>query len=161
MSIIIRDSKKLGTAIQSIARRGKKLDQDIHIAGVSCMYHMAMHGDVTLTERLIDAMPKSSRRKALMVWFESFTPVNIDRVEGKVKLKKERSGEDFKVEAAEAQPFWDFTQEKEPSPITVASIRSYLTRVAEGNAGKAPVEQEAKDAARELLATLPKLVKVA
>lgn len=52
-------------AIASIKTRGAKLDQDIWIAAVSALQHHDLHGDTTLVNRLVAAMPKGSRVNAL------------------------------------------------------------------------------------------------
>ena len=59
-------------AIESIQTRGKKLDADIHRAGVSCLDHLNKHHCVELVNQLIHAMPKGSRINALRSWFEEF-----------------------------------------------------------------------------------------
>ena len=103
------DSAALVTLVDSICGRGKKLDKDIHRAGVSCLYHAREHGDVTLAERLIKSLPRSSRRKAFNHWAESHCPLTIED-DGKekvtVKLAKDRKPGDFDLEGAAAKPFW-------------------------------------------------------
>jgi len=76
----------VNTAIKSIQTRGNKLDSDIHIAGCSCLYHIEQHGDVTLLNRLVEAMPKGSRVNALREWAECY---------GKVKYNNESKCFDY------------------------------------------------------------------
>lgn len=83
MKLITGDTAKKSTeliskAITSIATRGKKLDNDIWIAGCSCINHLELHGDVTLLNRLVAAMPKGSRVNALREWIESFAKVRYN-----------------------------------------------------------------------------------
>jgi len=65
---LITGKAAIEAAIKSILTRGKKLDSDIHVAGVSCLNHIELHGDITLAVRLIDSMPKGSRVNALREW---------------------------------------------------------------------------------------------
>lgn len=79
---LITTAAAINKAIDSIARRGKKLDADIQHAGLSCLNHNQEHGDVTLLCNLFNAMPKGSRRNALAEWALKF---------GKVKLNEDKS----------------------------------------------------------------------
>lgn len=106
-------------AISSIKSRGKKLDNDIHVAACSCINHIELHGDVTLLNRLIEAMPKGSRVNALRDFVGSFAKVDyneetkaFDYNKKKVTLLQEAmeiSWVEFKPE----QPYkpMDFTEE--------------------------------------------------
>ena len=77
---LLKGTDAIQKAITSILIRGKKLDRDIHVAGVSCLQHIEEHGDVTLLNRLVEAMPKGSRVNALREWAECY---------GKVKFNNE------------------------------------------------------------------------
>ncbi len=121
---IITDSAKIDAAIASVATKGKSLDQLIHRTAVSCVYHSQQHGDTTKLCALVDAMPKSGRRKALIAWVEAHVPVDADETTDTkdgytIKLRKGRKPEDFLVSEAAAVPFWDFTQERVPVPMTL------------------------------------------
>lgn len=118
---LIKDAKKLNTAIKSIATRGKKLDADIHLCAVSCLYHAQEHGDVTLLTRLVDAMPKSGRRKALIHWACEHGKLAYKEKEQAFNLDKGKS-KSWKLAAAEATPFWEFTVEKAPSDVTLEGL---------------------------------------
>ncbi len=101
-------------AIESIQRRGEKLDADIQHAGLSILSHIDQHGDVTLLCRLFTAMPKGSRRNALAEWAFAFGKVkpNLDSTSSKelpFLLDKEGSTD---LEAAAAKPWYTFKPEK-------------------------------------------------
>lgn len=102
--------------ISSIRTRGARIDRDIHETGVDCMIHARDHGDVTLMTKLAEAMPKSSRRKALVAWVIAHAPLKYNQNEEKFTLNKKRAKEEgaWLVEEAATVPFWDFTQEKAP-----------------------------------------------
>ena len=71
----IQSAKAVSSAITSIAKRGAKLDADIHACAVQCLLHFETHGDATLATRLYKAMPRSGRAEALKVWFGTFAPL--------------------------------------------------------------------------------------
>jgi len=152
---IMMNSSNVRSAIRSIARNGKALDKAIHAAAVSCIWHAREHGDVTLMENLLDAMPKGSRRQDMMTWVGAHVPCTIDRKVGKVKLKKGRDASQFLLAEADETPFWEFTKDRPSTPITVAKVRAYLERIANGGSEKAPADEAAQTAAREALAVLP------
>lgn len=114
--------------IDAIARTGKKLDLDIHTAAVSCLNHAQQHGDVTLCTRLVDAMPKSSRRKALIHWFASFGPLAYSDKEKKFRVAKGRDIKPYDIEGATEKPFYDFTAERNPEPYTLEKLVGFVQR---------------------------------
>lgn len=153
--LIITDSAVLAKNIAAIGRAGTKLDAAIHAAALSCLWHIREHGDSTLYTRLTLAMPKGSRVKALHVWAEAHAPMKVTTDKsGKVvvKLAKERTPEQFALEAAEATPFWAYTIEKTPGPMTVEKIVAWLRKQA--NPENERVEDDARTLAGKLLATL-------
>lgn len=66
----------IDAATKSIMTRGVKFDKDVHIAGVSCLNHIEEHGDVTLLNNLVAALPKGSRVTAFMEWAEAYGKVS-------------------------------------------------------------------------------------
>ncbi|AGW43585.1 hypothetical protein JG068_03 [Burkholderia phage JG068] len=74
--VLMTKAAEMEKAIASIANRGKKLDADIHQAACSTLAHAINHGDVTLAQKLVAAMPKSARTKALAAWFVDFGPAD-------------------------------------------------------------------------------------
>ena len=75
--IIIKGTDAILTAIACIAPRGKKLDADIQTAGLSVLAHADEHGDTTLADKLLAAMPKGSRKLALVEWMLAFGKVQV------------------------------------------------------------------------------------
>lgn len=111
---LIEGSAKIGSLIDSIANRGKKLDADIQRAALSVMAHHSQHGDVTLINRLVASMPKGSRVNALMRYIETFGAVRWD------KDKKEfvhAKGKKFDLEAASARTWHEFKPDPQYKPI--------------------------------------------
>lgn len=125
----ITEKRALIVAIGLIATSGAALDEQIHTAAVSCLYHAKNHGDVTLASRLVDAMPKSTRRLALIHWFNKYGPLVFDKPTNAFKLARGKEPRPYEIEKAEETPFWDLTTEKNPAKFSVESLlKSVATR---------------------------------
>lgn len=76
---------ELAKAIESIARRGLKLDADIQDAGLSCLARVQEHGDIGYLNRLFLSMPRGSRRNALAEWAAKYgkVKINLDKTSNK------------------------------------------------------------------------------
>lgn len=97
-------------SIVSIAGRGAKLGKDIHSTALACLYHVDKHGDYTLMNRLLLALPKSARRNALAQWAVKFGKLkkNEDKAAAKdAPLVFNREGKND-IAGATAMPFWEF-----------------------------------------------------
>lgn len=128
---IIYDRNTLKRRIDSIKRRGKQIDADIHVCAVSALAHAQEHGDVSLCTRLANAMPKSGRRKALIHWFSTFGPVQYHEKKlafGMLKGQSLAKHNGFDIEGAEGMPFWELTPEKNPKPTTFEGILAYVEK---------------------------------
>jgi hypothetical protein len=134
---IITDLSKLNDKITWIKTSGKKIQEAMHQAGVSAMVHARKCGDVGPCERLIESMPMSFRRAGMAAWMEAHMPLveddsgkAIDHKNPKLKLVKGRKEEDFLVDAAEEKPFWEFTAEKDPKPLTKEAFMKMVAKQA-------------------------------
>lgn len=116
---LLLNVQEINKAIESIANRGKKLDHDIHVAGVSVLKHVAEHGDTTLLDKLVNAMPKGARKGAFCEWALAFGNVRmLDRSNEADKLAieqgrlfaKDKTKEYNEVEAM-AKAWYDFKPE--------------------------------------------------
>ncbi len=85
------DKRDIQKRISSIRNRGAKMDRDIHETAVLCLTHARDHGDITLLSKLVEAMPKSSRRKALIAWAVAHAPATFAEKQEQFKLKKKRT----------------------------------------------------------------------
>ena len=84
----ILNAQAIEKAITSIKTRGAKLDQSIWEAGVSCLAHATEHGDTTLLDKLLNALPKGSRKLAFTEWALAHGQIRL--LDGKVKAEKVR-----------------------------------------------------------------------
>jgi len=121
---LIKDSKKVAALISVIAKAGQKLDENIHLAACSSLQHAELHGDTTLATKLIEAMPKSGRSKALIHWFVTY---------GKLAFKKDNTfgldkgkSKKWDVDSAIAMPFWDLIPEPEVKDLTIEALIGFV-----------------------------------
>ena len=111
--------EQIVAAIKSISTRGAKLDADIWTAATSAMAHHAEHGDVTLINELIDAMPKGSRVVALVAFIAKCGKVTYD-ADAKTFLH-DKSGE-FNLEKAMSKSWVEYKPEQPYRPFDVMSV---------------------------------------
>lgn len=125
---IITDVKALTKAIESIESRGKKLQADIHTAAVSCLQYVEEHGDVTLFQRLLVAVPAMGRKNALIAWAIAFGKLAVSEDGKSVDYNKHGSTD---LETATAVPFWEYVKEPEFKPFDLAAELAKLVKRAE------------------------------
>lgn len=136
---LIVGTAAIDKAIASIKNRGAKLDNDIQIAGLSVLAHTAEHGDTGVMDRLVNAMPKSARKLALVEWMLAYgcarklDPKNKDEAlaikEGRVfKYEKERK---LDLEGAQEKKWHEFKPEAAVSTAFDAqsAVASLLARM--------------------------------
>lgn len=125
---IIDNAKAIDVAIKSIASRGKTLERDIHVAAVSCLNHADKHGDVTLAQKLVDAVPSLVRKNALRDWFMAHGKFSYDMTE---KTLKHNSKGKTQLQVAIDTPFWEFKPEAEYKPLDLQAAILQLVKRAE------------------------------
>jgi hypothetical protein len=131
MKNLILGTDAISKAINSINTRGRKLDNDIQLAGMSVINHVELHGDITLVNRLVDAMPNGSRVNALRSWISAF---------GKVIYNEETKSFDYNklgktdLDGGAEKVWFEFKPEAEFS-FDLAKAFASLLKSAE-NAGK-------------------------
>lgn len=137
------DINTIKANIDKVNTAGAALDDLIHQTACDCLYHAEQHGDVTLASRLIHAMPKSSRSKALKHWFTTYGPLNWNKSDECFQMAKGKKVKAFEVEAASEHPFYDLTKEREPLPFNVEQLIGYISRKVENGKEKGEVTEEA------------------
>lgn len=111
------DKTQIVEAIRSIEGRGKKLDNDIQLTGLSVLAHIAKHGEVSLFIKLFNAMPQGSRRNALVAWAVDLGQVSVNMDKDTKKefpflFNKEGT---TNLEGAEKYPWYSYKPEAAPS----------------------------------------------
>ena len=116
MTIDMKTAPQVKASIKTIATAGAKLQTSIHETAIQCLMHAKQHGDVTLLASLLDAMPRSTRREDFKTWVFAFAPIAIsfDKKQGKHVCKGVNitDEDNWKLEEAEATPFWELTVDK-------------------------------------------------
>ena len=157
---------EINKAIASIASRGKKLDVDIQTAGLSILNHVQEHGDSTLADKLVLALPKGSRKLALTEWLLAFgklrilsktNPDDAARIAGGAIFAYDKT-KHTDLESADAKPWYDF--KPEPDVLTAfdaqSAVRAVLAKLTKAQAGGLTIENRALalEAAHKLVSAL-------
>lgn len=145
---LITEGKDLNTLIKSIGNRGKLLDRDLHVAGVSALYHAYTHGSTAFAQQLVEAIGSSGRKGALKKWlfhFGCFIFKEDNKTFGIDKDLKVK-GFDAISKDAIATPFWELTTDKDDVEFVDAmqQVRSLIKRLTTAKQnGKLRAEDEA------------------
>lgn len=118
--------------IVSIKGRGAKLDKDVHQAALSALDHHAKHGDITVMNRLIAAMPKSGRTNALVAWAlaQNARIIRNPAKDAAVTFVHDKEvASTWDLAKADATPFWEF---KAKEGVSVFAYDTYMTSLTKG-----------------------------
>ena len=129
---LITETKAIELAIKSIQSRGSKLQKDIHICAVSCLNHIEKHGDITLLNRLVAALPAGWRANAIKAWAEEFGKVNWDNTQKAFTFDKAKKSN---IEGAIAVSPEEFKPEAEYKPLDLAEAIKALIKKAQERVG--------------------------
>ncbi|WYW03678.1 hypothetical protein Mora3_00002 [Pseudomonas phage vB_PpuP-Mora-3] len=125
---IIKDSAKAVAQIEAIKKAGDKLADSIHIVAVSALFHADEHGDVTIMQRLISALPGFARRNALLAWATNYGKFTINETGDNVDFDKFGKSD---VEGALGVTFWAFKPEQPFKPFDLQAEMAKLVKRAE------------------------------
>lgn len=166
MRVIITDSKAIDSKIKSIAKRGASLDEDIQVAGMSVLAHIEKCGDVTLADKLMNAMPKSGRKLALAEWLLAYGKLETIKADSKDNKAAIAAGRVFKfakdkatdISGADEKAWYEFRKEAKVSEAfdVQAQVKSLISRIQAATAAGKELKhkEEAIQEARALLAAL-------
>lgn len=134
MSKTFMNKEQIVKAIASIQSRGKKLDADIQLCGLSILNHVDQHGDITLAIALYENMPKGSRRNSLALWLCKHgklaineSPVASERKEKPLVFAKDKTTD---LVAAAAEMWYEVQQEKELVEFSViGQVRALIKKI--------------------------------
>lgn len=163
---LIKDTSLLKKAIKSIGTRGANLDADIQTAAVSVLAHVEAHGDTTCADLLVNAMPKSARKLALVEFMLAFGMLVTLKADSKDNKAAIAAGRVFQLDRSKAtnidgaieKPWYEFRKEAAVSEVFDAQsqVKALLSRlsaaVTDGKEIKGRVEALAQ--AKELVAAL-------
>lgn len=147
MRTIITDIAKLNKAIDSIAARGKKLDADVQVAGLSAMAHVDKTGDIGAVNRLYMALSAGTRKSAMTAWLLQYGRVVANTGEDKKEkpfVYAKDKGTD--LEGADAEPWYNFKPDADPDEVfdvqaAVAALIKKASKKQLANGGVALVKK--------------------
>lgn len=139
-TVLITERAKLIKAIDSIQTRGKRLDNDIQVAGLSVLSAMSKDNDSTLADRLVHAMPRGDSTKALTGWLLAYGNVRLldkaDPAEAEAIKQHKRifaydKSRTVNLADAEAKPWHTFKKDTTPQDAldVQAAVHSLINRV--------------------------------
>lgn len=150
---LITDKALLVKLIESIATRGKKLDSDIQLAGLSCLDHLAKHGDIGQINRLYLALGKGARKAALSSWLLSHGALvantEKDKADKPFIYTKDKA---TNVQAASQDPWYD--HKPDAAPDEVFDLQKALEAIIKKAAGKELVHGELLTGVQGLLSMI-------
>lgn len=135
---------ELPKAIESITKRGRILDTDIHQAACSAVAIKAEHGDTMFINRLYTALPKGTRAAAMTAWLLKFGGVVAnDGSSGKPKAEqpflhtKDKAAD---LDGGIKTPWYDF--KPDPAPDQVFDVLAAVMAIIKKAKGKELVHGE-------------------
>lgn len=145
---LITEGKDLNSLIKSIANRGKLLDRDLHIAGVSALYHAYTHGSTAFAQQLVEAIGSSGRKGALKKWLFHFGCFMVKEDNKTFGIDKDLKAKGYDAIAKDAieTPFWELTADKDDQEFVdaMAQVQSLIKRLTTAKTkGKLRAEDEA------------------
>lgn len=115
------DKDSIGKAIESITKRGRILDADIHVAACSAVKLREETGDTMWVNRLYTSLPKGTRAAALSSWFLKYGGVIAnDGTTGKPKGEQpflHTKDKAVDLQAGIADPWFDHSPDKKPDEV--------------------------------------------
>jgi hypothetical protein len=119
--------KAINNVISSIKNHSKKLDNTIHITALSVINHIEKHGDITLAQKLVSAVPGSSRKAALNDWLLKFGKLNYDTEKKTLTFARDKK---TNLEGGMETPFWELEVATEYKPYDVIKALEAIYRKA-------------------------------
>ncbi len=110
--------KALDNLIADIKTRGESLARDTHIAACSVLLHVGKHSDIRMVTRLLDAVHATTRKNALMAWFEHYGQVTFG-AKGECTFVADKA---TMLGEAMAKPFWQFSPEPAYKPLDIGTF---------------------------------------
>jgi hypothetical protein len=150
--ILLTTKTAILAAISDISVTGKKLDQMIWVAAVSVTAHAEKHGDVTLANTLVEAMPKGSRVNALLGFLEAFGKFTYDEENKKLGFDKSKTTD---IDGAQAQSWTAFKPEP---PYQGMNLEMALAALIKKANDRVDSDNEADDIDSGRLSVLAKLL---
>jgi hypothetical protein len=131
----LQSTQDLNKKIASIGRAGERLRKDIQSVAVQAIGYSIEHGDITIGQRLYDALGTSMRRQALVTFFEKNGQFCWSSVEKKFVFFKVE-GIKFDEKMLMATPWNEAKKETIVSELDVADLVARLIKKVEAGIEK-------------------------
>lgn len=152
--ITIIAGDKLVKFIDDVCVNHKKVEGQIHVAAVSCLFHANEHRNADMMMRLMAGLGGSVRRNALIAWAVEYGKLEATADGKSVQFaEKAHEGDDAKLywekrlELAMAKPFWDFKPE---APFQAFDLQAQIQKLIK-QAEKAANDERNNVPAKDLL----------
>lgn len=125
---------RMAARFKSITTNGDKLNAYIHETAMMIATHAKEHGDCSIANDLIMALPASMRREMLILWFSKFTPI-VTKNDSQWVAKMHKEGTKlfvpFDLDAGNDTPFWKLAEDnKEREPLDFDGLLAMVKRLA-------------------------------
>ncbi len=153
----------MGARFKKITSDYGKINLYVHETAMMILRHAFEHNDCSTAQGLINAMPQSARKLALINWFHTFSPIVVkddDKWNSKMHKEGTKLFVAFDIEGAEANPWFTIADKMgaEKPALDQAGILKWLETQAAQWEKKADdgnkVAPEASMAAKALAAAL-------
>lgn len=128
------NEKKIDAAIAAVKASGAAFNSLVHDTAVAILEHAQKTGDCTRALALVEAMPKSTKRGAVIGWFADYSPIGMNVKERKVRFHKPeaKAYRPFDVKKAKANPWFERDEvKKEDLPdTTLEQAHKYVFQLA-------------------------------
>ena len=165
----LNTKKGLSDGIKWVRTTGNKFDNTVHLIAVAVVVHAKEHGDCSFALRLVEAMPRSARRAALIKWFTAFSPISVtftkEADKRRVGLRKPGMANfnEYNIEGARANPYYDWDKAEDNALAALLGLGDFNEAVVKlaDRMAKAVKDGKVKEEDKEaVLARREKLLKV-
>ena len=122
---------QMGQRFRKITSDYGKINLYVHETAMMILRHSFEHGDCSTAQGLVNAMPQSARKLALINWFGKFSPIVV-KDDSKWDSKMHKEGTKlyipFDIDGAEANPWFELADAMgaEKPPVDLAGMLSWL-----------------------------------
>ena len=146
------NTSELNKKIAEIGKASTRLTQNIQVAAVNAIGYSIIHGDVTIGQRLYDALGTAMRRQSLVTFFEKYGQFMWSNGEKKLVFCKVE-GIQFNPDLLMGMPWDEAKRETIVSSLDVEDMVKKLIKKIEGAIEKG-TEVKHKDLYSDLTHTL-------
>lgn len=122
---------QMGVRFRKITSDYGKINAYVHETAMLIMRHAAEHDDCSTAQGLINAMPQSARKLALINWFTQFSPIVVkddDKWQSKMHKRGSKMYRPFDIDGAEANPWFTLADKMgaEKPPVDFAGMLAWI-----------------------------------